>query len=64
MKKPEKSIEKRRAAAKRGLKRRLRIRKTQSEKAERKEKIRKAKAAHEYKVKAAINKILQSRNVK
>lgn len=64
MKKPETSLKKRRAAAKRGLKRCLRLRKTQAQKAERKEKIRKEKQAHEKKVRAAISKILQSRDIK
>lgn len=61
MRKPEKSIKKRKAAAKRGEKRSLRLKKTQTEKGLKKAKFEATKREKAKKYREAINKILQSK---
>ncbi len=61
MKKPEKSIKKRKATAKRGEKRSLRLRKTQAEKGLKRAKLEILKKEKNKKFRDAVNKMLQSR---
>jgi len=61
MKKPEQNKKKRLAAAKRGEKRSLRLKKTQAEKGARKTAFQFAKKEKERRYNEMINKVLQSR---